>query len=660
MSRASSERELLHALAEMPFLDRLELAAVSGWSKGAVYRNAAKLEQRGLVASLPHATPVVATTRRYHLTAEGLRCLADATGDSVERLLRIHPVSHSWLRLLLERLDGAAVIYRLASAVSDAAFPVRFRWYRAAPLDAAITLPGGGALGILRLGRTAGRTGFAQRLRRLADGPRPGLVLVIVPDETRLRHAGRLLAQTPLNTLLALERDAALAGPDRRVWRPPASDAALGLRHALGRLPAGGTPFEETPPTRPARPGDNYHDALTALLAPAEKRALDLAADWPWLSRRDLAALLGVSQPRASQVVVSLVSHGLLTRPPGAGGRTALTDMGLAALARRDRASVSAAWKGSSAAPVDQGKPLHWRNVSGGRSRQLLRNLDHTAAVHGFVASLASQARSLGWEVTQLDPPHRASRHFRHQDGPRSVNPDAFGLLRRGPETWAFFLEWERRAVRPRTMAGRLAPYLRYYSTHRPTDDHGVRPAVLVVFDDGLAAGHFLRLAEERMAGSGVSLPLWVSDLAAVQAQGPLGAAWRTPGRWEPVSLLSAPADGQVQERGKRQLPGPRPVSDRRATAMPSQHRSRPRGPRGRGGRTVVRLDAAALWERLALLDRSQNWLARQMGVSPAYVSLLVNGGRAPSGRIQKRMLKALGVNDFNQLFTLEVTDDQP
>ena len=660
MSRASSERELLGALAEMPFLDRLELAAVSGWSKGAVYRNVAGLEQRGLVASVRHATAVIASSHRYHLTAEGLRRLAEATGDSVDHLLRVHPVSHSWLRLLLERLDGAAVIYRLASAVSDTAFPVRFRWYRAAPLDAAITLPGGRTLGILRLGPTAGRTGFAQRLRRLADGPRPGLVLVVVPDETRLRHAGRLLAATPVNALLALERDVALAGPDRRVWRPPASDAALGLRHALGRLPAGGAPFEEPPPTRLARPGDNYHDALTALLAPAEKRTLDLAADWPWLSRRELSGLLGVSEPRVSQVAVALEARGLLARPPGTGGRMALTDMGLAALARRDRASVFAAWNRSSVAPVDQGKPLDWRGVSGGRSRQLLRNLHHTAAVHGFVASLAAQARSLGWEVSQLDPPHRASRHFRHQDGPRSVRPDAFGLLRRGPETWAFFLEWERRAVRPKTMAGRLSPYLRYYSTHRPTDDHGVRPAVLVVFDDELAAGHFLRLAEERMASAGVSLPLWVSDLDAIHAQGPLGPAWRTPGRWEPVSLLSPPAGGHIQERGTGQPARPRPVSDRRATAPPSQHRSRPRGPRGRGGRTVIRLDAAALWERLALLDRSQNWLAREMRVSPAYVSLLVNGGRAPSGRIPKRMLKALGVNDFHQLFTLEVTDDQP
>ena len=108
MSRASSEMELLGTLAEMPFLDRLELAALSGWSKGAVYRSVAGLEQRGLVASVPHATPVVTPTRRYHLTADGLGRLAEATGDSVDRLLLTHPVSHSWLRLLLERLDGAA------------------------------------------------------------------------------------------------------------------------------------------------------------------------------------------------------------------------------------------------------------------------------------------------------------------------------------------------------------------------------------------------------------------------------------------------------------------------------------------------------------------------------------------------------------------------
>ena len=43
-----------------------------------------------------------------------------------------------------------------------------------------------------------------------------------------------------------------------------------------------------------------------------------------------------------------------------------------------------------------------------------------------------------------------------------------------------------------------------YYASQRPTDDHGVRPAVLVVFDDELAAGHFLRVARQEMERAGV------------------------------------------------------------------------------------------------------------------------------------------------------------
>ena len=74
----------------------------------------------------------------------------------------------------------------------------------------------------------------------------------------------------------------------------------------------------------------------------------------------------------------------------------------------------------------------------------------------------------------------------------------------------------------------------------------------------------------------------------------------------------------------------------------------------------MVRLNREAIWERLALLNRSQNWLAREIGVSPGYISMLVNGGRTPSGRIRNRMLKALGLNDFHQLFRLEVIDDEP
>ena len=439
----------------------------------------------------------------------------------------------------MERLDAVASIYGIASAVSDVAFPVRFRWYRALPLDAAMTLPDGRTVGVVRQGLTADRSGFAKRLWRLRDWPMPGTVLVLAADEVRLRHARRALSTTDAPALLALERDAVPAGAGDPVWSPPRVGASITLRYALERAaPGGGLPLEPEPgradepadlPDRAAA-SDMTDQMLPVMLRPAEKRALDLISDWPWIALGELAGLMDVTPPRASNIVIPLEGFGLAARPREAGGRLALTDRGLALLARRDRTSVAVARK-----PVEH-RPRRRRRPPGvaqrdrqARTRQLLRNMEHTAAVHGFLAALAAQAPLLGWEVVQLDPPRRASRHFRHDGGMRAVNPDAFGVLRKGDTTWPFFLEWERRAVRPSTMSDRLAPYLRYYSSHRPIDDHGVRPAVLVVFDDEIAQTHFLRVAREEMRAEGVTVPLWVSHREAVDTLGPLGRAWRAP-----------------------------------------------------------------------------------------------------------------------------------
>ena len=92
---------------------------------------------------------------------------------------------------------------------------------------------------------------------------------------------------------------------------------------------------------------------------------------------------------------------------------------------------------------------------------------------------------------------------------------------------------------------------------------------------------------------------------------------------------------------------------------MPSRNTDKKKGPRRRRGRNVVRLNATALWQRLTVLNRSQNWLAAEIGISPGYMSMLVNGERSPSGRIRRRMQQALAVDDFHQLFLLEVTDEQ-
>ena len=538
------ETDLLCRLAETPFADRLDLAALSGWSRGAVYAAMDRLQERGMADAIPHAAPLLPPTRRYYLTIDGLSRAAEVEGVALEELLRRRPVSARWRRVLLERLDALAVIYRLAAAVANFAHPVGFRWFRAAPVDAGIVLPDGRTIAVVRQGLTADRTGFAKRLWRLREGPPPGGVLVLLPDEVRLRQTRRMLAGAPFPVFLALERDAALAGLDAPVWHPLSVAADLDLRYILSHLDrAGGLP-EEAQQLRATLPADFGLDVptqavpdslLPALLRPAEKRALDLLSDWPWAAKGELSGLMGVSGRRASQLTARLEGFGLVGHAAAKGPRRlALADRGLAFLARRDRTSVGTARRRWSVAPLDPQSPLAWRNVSGSRSRQLLRNAEHTASVHRFMAALAGQARAQGLEVVQLDPPRRASRFFRHDGRLHSVRPDAFGVLRRGHHAFPFFLEWERRAVRPVTMAARLAPYVRYYSSSRPLDDHGVIPAVLVVFDDELAATHFLRVAGQEMERAGVEVPLRVSHRAALERLGPLGRAWLKPGGWEP------------------------------------------------------------------------------------------------------------------------------
>ena len=542
MSAAGCESEVLRRLAEMPFLDRLELAAVSGWSVGAVYGAVKKLEGEGTVQSVPHASELVSPTRRYWVTADGLHRLAQDEGTTVDRPLRRHPVSQGWRRILLERLDVVAVIYRLSATLSGAVYPIRFRWYRAGPLDAGIVLPGGRIIGMVRQGAAADRTAFGKRLWRLGQEARPGAVLLLVPDEIRLRQTRRLLDAAPFVAFLALEEDAVRAGADSPVWRTPSGGVPLSLEEVLAYTCSHGELSHEPPPRRPSLPASiDPVEAwpvipgwmLPMLLKPSEKHALDLLFDWPWLTPDCLAGLLGVRHTRLYQVLEPLKTLGLVDVALAEGNRClALTDRGLGMLARRDRAAVGAARQRWSAAPVDPKAALTWRNVSGSRSRQLLRNLEHTQAVHWFLAALSVQSRALDWPAAQFDPPRQATRFFRHDGALHSVRPDAFGVVGPVAARRRFFLEWERRAVRPVTMAARIAPYLRYYASRRPLDDHGAVPLVLVVFDDEIAAGHFLRVADDEMRRAGVKLPLWVSYKGVLERLGPMGDAWQAPGDW--------------------------------------------------------------------------------------------------------------------------------
>jgi len=227
------ERDLLRLVAEMPLADRLELAACSDWSERAVYQRLGELKRRGLVESLSHASELIRPTRRFLLTPSGIGQLAHDLGQSREAVLRDYSVSERWRQTLLRRIDPVGVIYRLSSALAGVQRPLRLRWYRAQPPDAAFALPDGCSLAVLSWGRTADRTAVSIRLRRLREGPTYSGALVLVPDEVRLRHARRLLRQAPSICFIALERDAAYASADARIWRAPSGSAVLSLEEAL-------------------------------------------------------------------------------------------------------------------------------------------------------------------------------------------------------------------------------------------------------------------------------------------------------------------------------------------------------------------------------------------------------------------------------------------
>ena len=124
------EADLLRTLAAMPFLDRQEMVAVSGWSRGAVYESMGRLEGGGLAAWVPHGTDLVPPTRRFHLTADGLDRLAGEAGISPDELVHRYPPSPGiWRRILIERLDALAAIYRLTAGIAEVAYPLRFHWY---------------------------------------------------------------------------------------------------------------------------------------------------------------------------------------------------------------------------------------------------------------------------------------------------------------------------------------------------------------------------------------------------------------------------------------------------------------------------------------------------------------------------------------------------
>ena len=401
-----SDRQLLNHLSRMPFIDTAELASVLGEAHATVHRALTGLLADGIVGRVSHGTAHLPSSRRYYLTANGIREAAETLGfDTPSDFVRAYPVSREWLALLIRRMDAVAAVYRLAATLSPGIDGLRshVEFHRRGRFDATITLHDGRSFGVVRQGLALRRRSLYDRLRAIAEYDymrRPDTVLVLTPSVWEERLTTRFCVDLNLSDcFVAVESRDALERRDLRLWRRP-SFVFGSRRHTLETVSSHGSPGGRLRTESPRRKRASIpHPERMAQAAPAfgvspsEKRTLDLVTDHPMIPREHLARWLGVSEGRVSQTMHSLVdAWGLVERRGGRSKtRYTLSAEGIRYVTHRDRAQLPTTrgiW--STALTTDrQGRRRH----VGHRIDTWARQTKHADGVTWFLAKLEAEAR---------------------------------------------------------------------------------------------------------------------------------------------------------------------------------------------------------------------------------------------------------------------------
>ena len=524
-----------------------------------------KLVKMGMADSVSHSLNVLGPHPhlRYFPTEKGIDAGARVEWGT-KTFLREYPVSKQWFRLLAERLDAVAALYRVAALVADAdsqGQPVRVDHYRQGSYDMLITLSEGRSVGLLRQGPTLPSANLRYRLRTLENlphGQRPMATLVLAHSDQANRRAVRTLGDVIHHRATFVATEGELLAGDHRgvVWQqcgngteldPPVevapgvslnaiiawTDRVAGRSAESSRQrnpgaerkprPDPETIYPEHLRAAMPEPLELLRSSLAVQLTGAEKDALDLLAAWPLCTTDQLAGLMGgVTRRRVNQVLYSLACHSLVRT---AGQRHVLTDDGLGCLARRDRAAVGPVvgrWSARKRRRRNTNAPVY----AGTALRSIASQMEHHDAITGFAAALSAEtARSPDYEVLDLMPTSRSAVGYRWDWTNYVVHPDAsFQLAYQG--LWRFYLlEFERRATTPRRVRTRLGNYRRYFNSGWPNRDHGgLPPLVLSVFPNPGAEEGFLH------GVSGSHRPiLFTSNLHTLDERGVLGDAWQLP-----------------------------------------------------------------------------------------------------------------------------------
>ena len=512
-----------------------------------------KLTERGLVDSVPHHLSVVGTRPqwRYFPTEKGVTAAGAATKGRAH-MLRAYPVSKQWFRLLAERLDAVAVLYRVAALVADAdphSDPERVDHYRNGPYDMLLTLSGGRSIGLIRQGPALPTSRLRYRLRsieRLDSSETPFVTLVLTHADQATRRAIRSLGNPSEHrrTFVATEGELLAGDHTGVVWQQCGSgvgeavriDADASLADILARaerLLDSSYPFlRDRPKPKPSalypsgvqasmpEPTEQLTSTLSMQLTRADKDSLDLLAAWPLCTREQLAGLMGgVTLRRVNQVLRSLGQHGLVRADEPL---HMLTDEGLTYLARRDRAAVGLTLDRWSAEPLYLNADIY----AGTEVRALASQLRHHAGVIDFAAALSAEvARSTDHDLWDLLPTSRSSIGYRYDWTTYVIHPDASFTLEYKGRWRPYLLEFERRATTPKRARSRLKSYRRYfYSGWAERDHEGRLPQVLFVFESAGSESAFLDVAD------GVKgVPIITSNTETLAEDGILGDSWILP-----------------------------------------------------------------------------------------------------------------------------------
>ena len=223
---AFTDRQLLHHLSRMPFVDSAELAGILGEPHATVHRSLTGLLAQGIIGRVSHGTAHLPSCQRYYLTTKDIRETAGLLGFATPSdFVRAYPVSREWLTLLIRRMDAVAAVYRLAASMSPGIRSRRshVEFHRRGRFDATITLHDGRTFGVVRQGLALRRRSLYDRLRAIAGYDytrRPNATLVLTPSVWELRLTTRFCINLNLDDcFVAVETRDALERRDLRLWR---------------------------------------------------------------------------------------------------------------------------------------------------------------------------------------------------------------------------------------------------------------------------------------------------------------------------------------------------------------------------------------------------------------------------------------------------------